>query len=131
MQTFPKVTLLVVEDSDDLRHILARRLAAFVGKVLESSNGEEAIQLIRSRKVDLVLSDINMPVMSGLELLGLMRSEGFSTPFVFFSQSEDEAEVVKARELGAAEFLEKPCTAERLRTALVAALRSKSSASPL
>ena len=74
---------LIVDDSSVMRKIVARALqqgGVTIAEILEAGNGSEALDIIRSHKVDLVLSDINMPVMDGLEfvrqLQGVENAQG-------------------------------------------------------
>jgi CheY-like chemotaxis protein len=66
--------ILVVEDNDDVRDLYVGELAPrFV--VLEAWNGAEALEILRSRSVDLVITDVHMPVMNGVELIRAMRAD--------------------------------------------------------
>ncbi|HZL81111.1 MAG TPA: response regulator, partial [Demequina sp.] len=80
--------------------------------------GVEALAAVQADEPDLVLSDWNMPNMTGIELLGAMRSEGYGTPFAFVT-SEGSAEMREAAEQAGALFLiSKPFTAESFRDAI-------------
>jgi YesN/AraC family two-component response regulator len=103
-----KGRLLIVDDEDGIRNILSEILREFASSVQTASNGKEALSLIKAGSVDVVLSDINMPVMSGLELLAQVRSMGMDTPFVFLTGYGDKEKAIEALRLGATDFLEKP-----------------------
>lgn len=100
--------LLIVDDEPDLRDVLAYVLADSVKTVQMASNGKEALPIIKTGKIDVVLSDINMPEMNGLELLAEVRRQGLDTPFVFLTAYGDAEKRAEAQRLGASDFLEKP-----------------------
>lgn len=101
-------SLLIVDDEADLRDALAEFLGPMIGKIQVARDGIEALALIHSGEIGVVLSDINMPKMSGLELLAKMRFLGLETPFIFLSAHVDMNKAVEALRLGATDFLEKP-----------------------
>jgi CheY-like chemotaxis protein len=103
-----KGSLLIVEDEARIREILSEILAEYSTQVQVASNGKEALGLIKAGTVDVILSDINMPVMNGLELLAQVRSMGMETPFVFLTAYSDKEKLTEALRLGATDFLDKP-----------------------
>lgn len=103
-----KGRLLIVDDEDGIRNILSEILRESASSIQTASNGKEALSLIKAGLVDVVLSDINMPVTSGLELLAQVRSIGMETPFVFLTGYGDKEKAIEALRLGATDFLEKP-----------------------
>jgi two-component system, chemotaxis family, chemotaxis protein CheY len=107
--------ILVVDDSKAMRMIVVRTLrqAGFSGHdVVEAENGKEGLELTQSIKPGLVLSDWNMPEMTGIELLRTLRDQGDTTPFGFVT-SEGSAEMRKRAEAAGALFLiAKPFTAD-------------------
>ena len=110
--------ILVADDSRVMRQIVSRTLrqAGFSGHdLVEAADGKEALEAIRNEKPDLVLSDWNMPVMNGLELLKALRSAGESVPFGFVT-SEGSPEMRKTAESAGALFLiAKPFTPDTFR----------------
>jgi two-component system chemotaxis response regulator CheY len=112
--------ILIVDDSRAMRMIVARTLkqTGRPAKVSEASNGLEALGAIRDDAPDLVLSDWNMPEMTGIELLRTLRAEGSDVPFGFVT-SETTAEMREQAILAGARFLiAKPFTADDLDEAL-------------
>ncbi len=101
--------LLVVDDEADIRTLVKRALPLY--EVLEAENGEQALEVIQEEKLDLVISDINMPVMDGRELLGRMRSQFPSLPILAISGYADTDEIAR---LGFDGFLEKPLSLQDL-----------------
>ena len=101
--------LLVVDDEADIRTLVKRALPLY--EVLEAENGEQALEVIQEEKLDLVITDINMPVMDGRELLGRMRSQFPSLPIIAISGYADTDEIVQ---LGFDGFLEKPLSLQDL-----------------
>jgi two-component system chemotaxis response regulator CheY len=117
--------ILVVDDSKAMRMIVRRTLrqAGFDGHdVQEAGDGAEALGVIDSWKPDLVLSDWNMPNMSGIDLLRTMRGKGDSRAFGFVT-SEGTAEMRKlAADNGALFLIAKPFDEETFRSALTPVL---------
>lgn len=113
--------ILVVDDSSAMRKIIQRslRLAGWEGhEVVEADNGATALELIRSHSPDLVLSDWNMPQMTGIQLLQTLRSEGRKVPFGFITTESTGEMRSAALEAGAQFILAKPFTPEDMATAL-------------
>ena len=111
------IRVLVADDSRVMRQIVVRTLrqAGFDWDVTEAADGQEALEAVRADEPDVVLSDWNMPNMTGLELLQAMRDEGFGTPFGFVT-SEGSPEMRQMAEAAGALFLiAKPFTPEAFR----------------
>ncbi len=107
--------ILIVDDSKAMRMILARTLrqAGYDGHdVVQATNGREALDLVRDCEPDLVISDWNMPEMSGIELLTALRCAGFTVPFGFVtSESSTQSRELAASE-GATFLIAKPFSAD-------------------
>jgi two-component system, chemotaxis family, chemotaxis protein CheY len=107
--------ILVTDDSRAMRMIVLRTLrqAGFAGHdVLEAENGKEALSMARSQKPDLILSDWNMPEMSGIDLLKALRGSGDTTPFCFVTSEGSDEMRAQAEQAGALGLIAKPFTAE-------------------
>ena len=125
-----KLKVLIVDDSSVMRKIVERALLQAgldMGEVVEASNGAEALAEVHKGSLDLILSDINMPVMDGLEFLksvaGVESAKG--VPVVMITTEGSEARVVEALLAGARGYLRKPFTPEQVKervTPLVAAV---------
>ncbi len=100
--------LLIVDDEPGLRTILEEVLRNTVSQVETASDGKDALQKIRAGSVDVVISDINMPVMDGIELLANVRDLQIECPFIFLTGYGDKEKAVEALRLGATDFLDKP-----------------------
>ena len=118
--------ILVADDSRVMRQIVIRTLrqAGYAGHdIVEAENGRQALELVHSESPDLVLSDWNMPEMTGIDLLAALCSAGSSVPFGFVT-SEGSADMRARAEAGGALFLiAKPFTAEAFDEALAPVLK--------
>ena len=116
--------VLIVDDSAAIRKILQRVLRQTeipIGTVYEAGDGVEALETLRRQSIGLVLSDINMPNMDGLEFLTKMRAEQawHSIPVLMVSTEGTQANVREAVERGASGFVRKPFTAEQIKETLL------------
>jgi two-component system, chemotaxis family, chemotaxis protein CheY len=113
--------ILIVDDSGIMRKIVSRTLrqAGFGGHdIEEAENGLDALAKIEANEPDLVLTDWNMPEMTGIELARAMNEKELGIPFAFIT-SECTAEMREAaNEAGAVAFLTKPFTAETMESVL-------------
>lgn len=101
-------TLLIVDDEEDIRENL-RDFAEFKGfKVLEASNGREALAVIEAGGPDLVISDLKMPVMDGLEMLKEIQARPIEIPVVIMTAFGTMEYAINAMKNGAADFIAKP-----------------------
>ena len=115
--------LLIVDDSSAIRKILQRVLHTAeipLRNVYEASDGIEALAVLNSNKVSLVLSDINMPNMDGIQLLGQIRANEAwkNVPVIMITTEGSQAKVVEAAQLGATGYVRKPFTADQIKSAL-------------
>lgn len=119
--------ILIVDDSKAMRMIVRRTLQQAgldQGHVVsEATNGAEALTAIRAARPDLVLSDWNMPEMSGIELLTALRAEGVGVKFGFVTSEGTERMRAEADAAGALFLISKPFTADDFRAALQPVLR--------
>ena len=114
--------LLVVEDDADVCDAIVDTLQALPIKILTAADGQQALQIVRSQPIDAILSDINMPHMNGLDLLARLRMLSFETPFVVLSAYGDRHNTVKALQMSAMDFLDKPFDGDHLLTVVSRAL---------
>jgi len=115
--------VMIVDDSAAIRKILHRVLMQAdvpLGKVVEAGDGVEALEALKTRKVGLILSDINMPNMDGLQFLAQIKTseEWKSVPVVMITTEGSQAKVMEAVQLGAAGYVRKPFTAEQIKEKL-------------
>lgn len=119
--------ILIVDDSAAIRKILQRVLGQAeipVGTVFEAGDGAAALEILKKQKVGLVLSDINMPNMDGLELLAHIKAneEWRKLPVIMITTEGAAAKVKEAVELGATGYVRKPFTAEQIKEKLTGLL---------
>ena len=116
-----KHIFLVVDDFEPMRKIIAVQLRALGAEhILEARDGAEAMRLLLNRRVDVVISDWNMPVMTGLELLAAMRANVLylNTPFIMITASSERAQITEALSSGVRSLLVKPFTRVSLASAI-------------
>lgn len=87
--------LLIAEDDPDLNKILVKKLRADGFDVENCFNGEEAVDMIEFADYDIVIMDIMMPVMDGIEAVRLIRRQGISTPVIFLTAKDAVSDKVK------------------------------------
>ncbi len=114
--------ILVVDDEPPIRKLLRMGLATQGYEVLDAPNGKTALELL-ARKPDLVILDLGLPDMDGLELLRQIRHGHEGLPVVVLSSRGDEAGKVAALDLGADDYVTKPFGMEELLARMRAALR--------
>ena len=115
------IRVLLVDDSAVMRKMVERSLresGIAVGEVLEANDGWEALAVAREKSPDLILCDINMPTMDGLEFLrNLQGTEAaWKIPVVMVTTEGSEARVTEAMSAGARGYICKPFTAEQLKS---------------
>jgi two-component system chemotaxis response regulator CheY len=130
----PGLRTLIVDDSAVMRKIVQRALrqAGFaIGEVLEAGNGFEALDILRQRTVDLVLSDMNMPVMDGLEFMRQLGSveNARGIPVLMITTEGSESHVMEAISCGAAGYIRKPFTPDQMKQHVLPLLASGDAAS--
>jgi two-component system chemotaxis response regulator CheY len=119
--------VLVVDDSAAIRKILQRVLrqtGMAIDAILEAGDGQEALEVLQKQKVGLILTDINMPKMDGLQFLAALKAsdEWRSTPVVMITTEGGETKVGEAVKLGAAGYVRKPFTADQIKEKLAGLL---------
>jgi two-component system chemotaxis response regulator CheY len=119
--------VLIVDDSHSMRTVL-KKIVALTGletrQILEADNGRMALDVLGANWVDVVILDINMPEMDGLELLKRMSQDTLmkNIPVVMISATAGEDNIKIAFELGAKGFIRKPFVPEELRKTLLEVL---------
>ena len=118
------ITILIVDDDSTLQIALARRLRSHGYDVISAASGAEALNLLGDRSVDVVVSDILMPEMSGFEFCRKLRERpnGQLVPFIFLSSLGELNDRVQGYELGADDYLVKPFHSQELLAKIQAAL---------
>jgi two-component system chemotaxis response regulator CheY len=119
--------VLIVDDSAAIRKILQRVLRQTdlpLGEIHEAGDGAEALEVLKTRSFGLVLSDINMPQMDGLQLLARVKEMPHmkSVPVLMITTEGGQGKVMEAVQLGATGYVRKPFTAEQIKEKLAGIL---------
>ncbi len=115
--------VLVVEDEDAMRGVLRDNLAYEGYEVLEAADGRAGLEAALSHKPDLVVMDIMMPVLDGLEATKRLRARGFWAPVVFLSARGDEVDRILGLEIGGDDYVTKPFSMRELMARIKVILR--------
>ncbi len=133
--SFKKMNALVVDNVVNMRMAIVSMLNDLgFGKVYHANNGLEAMELLGSEKIDLVLSEYHLPKMDGLTLLNRLRSEPKTAqlPFIMTSANIEQSEVLRAIKSGVSEYVVKPFSAkiltQRVQRALLTPVKHKGAA---
>jgi CheY-like chemotaxis protein len=116
-------TVLIVDDDPDMMETCARILRSNGHECLTAAGGREALDLLRSRRLDLILADLRMPEMDGLTLLAHARRLAPQVPVVIITAYGSQDTARRAREAGAAAYLAKPFGISELQEVVARALR--------
>ena len=113
-------SILVVDDYPAVRRVIKDILVGLGIQVEEAENGLEALQLLKEKKVDMIVSDLVMPEMDGFEFTESLRNspEYRRLPVVIVSTHDDAKYIFRALHLGADDYIIKPPTAEMVKTVL-------------
>lgn len=106
--------ILLVDDEDDFTRILSERLAARGLRVDTADSGPAALEMVRAHGFDVVVLDMVMPVMDGMETLKKLKEENPELQVILLTGHATVEKGVKAIQMGAADFLEKPADIDRL-----------------
>jgi DNA-binding NtrC family response regulator len=116
-------TVLIVDDEKNIRATLTRGLRLEGYATIEASHGEEALQRLEAEGIDLVLLDLQMPVLDGFGFLERLRADGRTVPVIVLTAHGSIEKAVRAVRLGAHDFIEKPPAMERILLTIANALR--------
>ncbi|MDI6745303.1 MAG: response regulator [Thermodesulfovibrionales bacterium] len=109
--------ILVVEDSPTMRQLIGFAMKRIAGsKVIEATDGVDALKKLSSEKIDLILADINMPAMDGLKLVSLVRGNPAykNIPIIIITTEGAEEDKKRALAIGANAYLPKPIQTQEL-----------------
>ena len=123
-----EIRALIVDDSSVMRKIVERTLrqAGLEPMVVyEAGSGSDGLDVLREKQVDLILSDINMPMMDGLEFVRQLREQNLApgVPVVMITTESSEEHVKQAIQAGARGYIRKPFTAEQVKERVLPLVR--------
>jgi len=126
----PKYSLLYVEDEVSVREMAVEYLELFFVDIYTASNGEEALEIYNDKKPNVIISDIEMPKMNGLQLASLIRKKDLTTPIIITTAYTSVEYLLEATELNLIKYLVKPIKEEKLEEALKICFERLASSSP-
>lgn len=118
----PQHTILAVDDEPHMRRLLEISLRQAGYRALSAGHGREALELVQQQQIDLVVSDLHMPGMSGLQLLENLRKQYERLPFIMVTAQGEIKTAVEAMKLGASDYILRPFELETLEIAIQKAL---------
>ena len=117
------INILIVDDYKTMLRVVRNMLAQLGFKnVEEATDGQQALELMKHKKFDLILSDWNMETMSGLDFLKAVRAAGDKVPFIMVTAESKVENVLVARKAGVSNYIVKPFSAEALKAKMIAVL---------
>lgn len=117
------VSILVVEDNKNLRMLMSDRLEMEGYKIFKCENGEKALEVLESNKIDLMITDIMMPTMDGYELIGLLRKSGYNMPVLMVTAKDSFEDKEIGFRLGTDDYMVKPININEMILRVSALLR--------
>ena len=121
-------TILIVDDEPAIRRFLRTSLAAQGYRIAEASTGREALAALARESADVLVLDLGLPDIDGIDLLRTIRASGASVPIIVLSSRTDERGKVSALDLGADDYVTKPFGIDELLARIRTALRHRSPA---
>lgn len=115
---FLKLTILYVEDDEIIRQNAVEYLSTLFLEVFEAKDGKEALNIYTSKKPDIIISDIKMPNLNGLDVASQIRTKDKKTPIIIATAFTDTKYLLKAVELQLIKYITKPITSKKLNEAL-------------
>jgi len=122
-----KETILIVEDDENIQQLVGYNLAKAGYHVLHAENGEQALPMVKREKPDLVVLDLMLPGLSGLEVCKAVRkdSQSKATPIIMLTAKSEENDIAAGLDLGADDYITKPFSPKILISRIKAALRRR------
>ena len=118
------ISILYVEDDSSTQDIIAEILRDFCDNVKLASNGKEALNIFNKHQVDLIITDIEMPSLNGLELLSLLRKDEIGVPVVIFSAYTKTDYLLSSIHLDVLDYVTKPVSYMKIKNALYKAAKT-------
>lgn len=125
--------ILLVDDSPVVRHMIRKVIEISgldIGQIVEAANGSEALEAIEKNWIDVVVADINMPVMTGAEMVKQMIERDFmaTTPVIIVSSEKSAKRMEELKQLGVKAYLNKPFRPEQIKQVIGEVLRERKEA---
>lgn len=118
-----EMSILYAEDDSTVRESTAKTLSIFFKTVKTTNNGEDAIKIYEQMKPNIVILDIRMPLINGLEVASIIRQNDQHTPIIIATSYTENEDFLKAIKLNLADYIIKPFSFEQLRIALLEAIK--------
>ena len=118
LNNFSNLTILYVEDDTIIRNNAISYLENYFKTVFEASDGEEAFEIYEEEQPDIIITDIKMPKLNGLELAKQIRKKDKTTPIIIATAFTDTSYLMQAVELQLIKYITKPVNSKKLKTAL-------------
>jgi len=119
---FSNLTLLYVEDDEIIRQNAVEYLTNYCQEVFQAKDGEEALTLYESKKPDIIITDIEMPKLNGLDMAKKIRKKDKRTPIIIATAFTDNRYLLQAVELQLIKYITKPISSKKLKEALLLVL---------
>ncbi len=118
-------TILIVDDSESIREVVSFTLESAGYNVLIANDGEDAQQYLDGREIDLLITDLHMPRMNGIELIKKVRDHSIYKliPILFLTTESQQAKKLEAKDAGATGWIIKPFVPAKLLAALIKVIR--------
>ena len=126
MDRFKSFSLLYIDDDDELRFEASSVFKKLFGNYSEATNGLEALNILQSNHIDIVIADIKMPKMNGLEFSKKARSLDYTLPIILATAYDDKELLKEALKLSIANYIQKPFSIDELFNVLQKSLRINS-----
>lgn len=123
LRVLKKMSILLVEDDEELRENLSQTLSLFFNKVILATNGIEAIDMIKSNKIDMIITDYVMPLMDGHQFCRYLRTNNYTLPITIISNFSEREKLIKLIDLELTNYLLKPLNYEDLKKCLDSMLK--------
>ena len=120
--TYPAKSLLVIDDERDIRDLIADSIGPFFAEVFRARDGEEALRWIESKSPDLIITDFDMPMLTGLDLVRHLKERGIDTPVIWLTGRGSRELFRSAWTFGVYDYLEKPVSLTDLEASVTSAL---------
>ena len=108
MVELSKISVLVVDDSEEYNEVLRDSLMSECGKVFSAYNGKEALEILRAYEINLVISDVQMPVMDGPSLVKNLRASDPYVPIILLATGQSQLSETEAFAIGSNGLIHKP-----------------------